>query len=141
MGNSEECQLCDLSIHRLVYQDDLCYAMVNLEPLKDYHLMVLPKRHVTRLQDLKAKESQAILKLLGRLGKVMPEIYSEDPVIFMNLGKHSSQPHIHFHILPSKGSLRDLFASYEKIPYRKQGTTQSFKKIADIVKQRLKNMV
>jgi diadenosine tetraphosphate (Ap4A) HIT family hydrolase len=112
--------------------------MVNLEPLKDGHFMVLPKRHVTQLQDLKAKESQAILKLLGRLEKIIPEIYSEDPIIFMNLGSYSTQPHLHFHILPSKGGLRDLFASYEKIPYRKQGTREELKKIADKVKRRLK---
>ena len=131
------CPLCDLSKQEVVYQDDYCFCTVILEPLKDGHLMILPKRHVTDLADLKPEESQSIMKLLGRLSKIIPEVYSEDPIIFMNLGKHSTQPHIHFHILPSKGGLRHLFSEYEKLPFRKKATFQELKKISNKIRKKL----
>ena len=130
------CPLCDLSKQEIVYQDDHCYCVVIIEPLKDGHLMVLPKRHVVNLEDLEPQESHAILKLLGRLGKTISEVYDEDPIIFMNLGKHSTQPHIHFHILPSKGGLRHLFSEYEKLPFRKKATPRELKNISNKIKSK-----
>ena len=132
------CPLCDLSNKQLVYQDDYCFAMVISEPLKDGHLMVLPKRHVESLTDLNPEESQAILKLLGRLDKTISEAYDEEPIIFMNLGGHSTQPHIHFHILPSKGGLRHLFSEYEKLPFRKAANSQERKRIGDKIRKSFK---
>ena len=133
-----DCPLCDLSKQEVVYEDDHCFCTVILEPLKDGHLMILPKRHVINLEDLKPEESQSILELLTRLSKIIPEIYSEDPIIFMNLGKHSTQPHTHFHILPSKGGLRDLFSNLEKIPKRVKATPEELRKISKKIKIRLK---
>jgi len=111
--------------------------MVISEPLKDGHLMVLPKKHVTSLEDLEPQEAHAILKLLGRLGKTISEVYDEDPIIFMNLGHHGTQPHIHFHILPSKGGLRHLFSEYEKMPFRKKATAKELKFIGDKIKKEI----
>lgn len=130
-----ECKLCDLTNHEIVYQDNDCFAMVIKEPLKDYHLMVLPKRHVASLADLTPVESVAILNLLGLLGKIMSQVDSDDPIIFMNTGKHSTQAHIHFHILPSKGGLRELFSTYEKIPFRREGTKEELKQIGNKVRE------
>jgi len=131
------CPLCDLSKQEVIYQDAYCFSTVISEPLKDGHLMVLPKRHVTSLEYLNSQESQAILKLLGRLGKIIPGSYADDPIIFMNLGRHSTQPHLHLHILPSKGGLRDLFSEYEKVPLRKKATFKELKSIEDKIRRRL----
>lgn len=133
----DNCPLCDLSKQEIIYQDDYCYGMVIIEPLKENHLMVLPKRHVTTLMDLTADESLAINKLLGRLAKIFVESEGEDPIIFMNQGKHSTQPHIHFHILPSKGGLRHLFAKYEKIPMRVKATPEQLKAIGEKISNKL----
>lgn len=135
-----DCPLCDLSKQEIVYEDEFCYSMVIIEPLKENHLMVLPKRHVTSLADLADKESLAITKILGRLGKIFVEDEGEDPIIFMNLGKHSTQPHIHFHILPSKGGLRHLFSEYEKIPVRVKATPKQLKSIGKSIRNKLEEL-
>ena len=131
------CPLCDLSNQEIVYQDDYCYGVVILEPLKDGHLMILPKRHVTDLSNLNSNETKAIFTLLGRLEKAIQQEYREDPIIFMNRGKWSTQPHIHFHILPSKGGLRHLFAGFEKIPFRTKATAKEMKAIGDKIRNKL----
>jgi diadenosine tetraphosphate (Ap4A) HIT family hydrolase len=90
---------------------------------------------VTNLIDLTPSESGAILNLLGRIAKVLPEVDPDYPIIFMNTGKHRTQEHLHFHILPSKGALRILFTTYEKTPLRRIGTKEETKHIGDKVRE------
>lgn len=138
MSLKKECPFCDLTKLEIFYQDDYCFGMIISEPLKDGHLMVVPKRHVENLSDLKSEESQAILNLLGRLRKIIPQIYKDDPIILMNTGDHSTIDHIHFHILPSKGGLRDLFSKFEGLPYRQAATKQELAKMAQKIKDKIK---
>ena len=109
-----------------------------LEPVKEGHLLVLPKRHVEKLADLKPEESQAILNLLDRLIVTIKEIYKEDSIIAMNTGKFCSQKHLHFHILPSKGGVRHLFRKYENTPFKKEISIQELDRISDKFKKKLK---
>ncbi len=135
-----ECPLCDLSKQEVIYQDDYCFSIIISEPLKAGHLMVLPKRHIISLMDLNAEEAAAIANILGRLAKVFIESSDDDPIIFMNQGKHSTQPHIHFHILPSKGGLRHLFSKYEKIPFRRKANPEELKLSGDKFRSALNKM-
>jgi len=67
----------------------------------------------------------------------MLEVYNEDPMILMNLGSHSTVAHIHLHILPSKGGLRDLYSTHEKILFRTKATAEERKKIGDKIREKL----
>jgi diadenosine tetraphosphate (Ap4A) HIT family hydrolase len=42
-----QCELClaKEEKYRIVFQNDLVFVVVNIEPLKQGHLMVLPVRH------------------------------------------------------------------------------------------------
>ncbi len=130
-----KCPLCDLTNQKVIYKDNDCCCIVNIEPLKEGHLMVLPIRHITDMADLGKIESQKIFALLSRMSKIISKIYKKDPIIFMNLGKYSTQPHIHFHILPSKGGLRGLFSKFEKIPHRKAASQEELERIAKKIKK------
>lgn len=131
------CPFCDLSQHEIIYQDDFCFGVVILEPVKDGHLMVLPKRHVETLSDLKPEESKAIADLLDKFKKALMDLYDDDPMILMNTGSHGTQPHIHIHILPSRGGLRDLFAAAENTPFRYKATKEELKKIGDKIRGKI----
>lgn len=135
-----KCELCDLTNPGIIYYDSYCYSKVILEPIKEGHLLILPKRHVENLADLKPKESQAILNLLERLRKIISKVYKEDSIIVMNTGKYSSQKHLHFHILPSKGGLRHLFSKYENTPFKKEITVQELNRISDIFSKELEKI-
>jgi len=104
--------------YRLVKESELSFCIINIEPLKKGHVMVLPKRHVTNLNDLQPDEAKNLLNLCAELKDKVKEKYSQDALIMLNTGKHSSQEHIHFHIWPSLGGIRDLVASLEGVPKR-----------------------
>jgi diadenosine tetraphosphate (Ap4A) HIT family hydrolase len=120
--------------YQIIDRNQYTFVMLNYLPLKDGHLMVLPNRHVTQLSDLKPIESVNILKYLEIAGKVIKKLFSQDPIIIMNTGSHSTQDHLHFHILPSKGGIRELFQSFEKVPYRRKASKQELINIAQKIK-------
>ena len=132
----KNCELCE-SIkekHRLIEKNDFCFAIINLEPLKKGHIMVLPKRHIEKLSELSEQESKAIFDMIDNLKNRLNKKYSEDVIIFINTGKHSSESHLHLHVLPSKGNIRNFFQNYEKVVYRKRLSNEELKKFKDDLK-------
>ena len=98
--------------------------------------MVLPKRHIVNLRDFKAIEAQDIMKLITEMKELLNNTYNEDILISMNTGKHSTQEHIHFHIMPSKGSLRDLISKFENVPKRMRKPNKVLEKMKDKLHKR-----
>jgi diadenosine tetraphosphate (Ap4A) HIT family hydrolase len=90
--------------------------MVCQAPLKFGHLLVLPKRHVTDAAELSPEESSDLLALVSEMKRLIRAKVDEEVIIHMNTGSHSSQPHIHFHVLPTKSNLRSHVSLDENIP-------------------------
>ena len=134
------CVLCE-AINReesFITQTEHAYCMVPICALKPGHVIVLPRRHVESLEDLSLDEAQGVLHLLGQLREVYRDKL-EDPVIMMNTGYHSSQAHLHFHMVPSLGKLRTLVGMYENIPPEPQRSIKEMQEMRDMVKKLLSN--
>ncbi len=127
------CELCKAQNeeYRLIYKDQHCFCIVNIEPLKDGHLMVLPNRHVKELRDLTAEELKAMHELFDKLSKAIKEEYGQDALIALNRGANTSQEHTHFHVIPSAKAIRHIFAAAENLPGRVRKTPEELTKIKE----------
>ncbi|MGV8168502.1 MAG: HIT family protein [Candidatus Nanoarchaeia archaeon] len=125
------CELCEAlnEKYRLVKETNLSFCIVNREPMKPGHVMILPKRHVPEIDLLSPEEAADILNLCVRMKEKIKKKYGEDPLILLNTGKHRSQEHLHFHIWPSQGMIRDLVSNYEKVPGRKKASEEELEKL------------
>ena len=109
----DSCGLCKAynEDYRVVYRNDDAVSVVIQNPVNNGHLMILPKRHILTLEDLTADESKAVNEILyksqQRLFKVFPE---HPPILAMQKGRHSTQPHIHYQMFPSDAQIRQLYA-------------------------------
>lgn len=134
-----KCPFCKIEIHELILEEKNCFCIVNYEPLKDGHVMVLPKRHIDNLSNLKPIEARDLLSMVNQISEAVSRSYKKSPVIFMNTGTHCTQSHLHFHILPSNGGLRDLFGSYENIPGRTKASKAVLKKTSQKIIKKIKS--
>jgi len=125
------CELCKIinEKYRIIEINDNAFCIVIKEPLNNGHVMVLPKRHVTDLSKLTPKESKDINKLIKSAEKKINKHFDNDVVVFMNTKSHSSQKHLHFHVLPSKAGLREFIAKYENIPEKKEKSKKELEEI------------
>ncbi len=128
------CVLCDSFANekeRVIFQDQHVFVLVNIEPIKDGHVMILPIRHAEQLRDLTPEESQAFLQAIDRCMLAVTKLYQETPMCLVNGWSYRTQPHLHAHVLPSKKNLRGLYASAEGLEERKRADEATLKQIAE----------
>jgi diadenosine tetraphosphate (Ap4A) HIT family hydrolase len=102
------CAFCTPEIleDQKIYEDDLCLILASYKPVVDDHLLIIPKRHVERLEDLSPDEMSHIFTLIQKTHKVCREVLgAEDYLILQKNGASAGQqvPHVHIHFLPRSG--------------------------------------
>jgi diadenosine tetraphosphate (Ap4A) HIT family hydrolase len=115
----------------MVYQDDLVFVLLNAEPLKEGHLMILPVRHAEDLGDLSPDESQAFLRTIDRCMAVVTKAFDDTPMCLVNGWKFRTQPHLHAHVLPSKTTMRGLYVAAEGVENRKRAEDGALRQTAE----------
>jgi histidine triad (HIT) family protein len=78
-------------------------AFVDIGPLADGHLLVIPKDHYARLEDMPVDAVTAVTRELPRLGRAVIQAMSAPAYnVLQNNGRESGQAvgHVHFHIIP-----------------------------------------
>lgn len=103
----EGCVFCGIvagtSPAKKVYEDDRVLAFWDIKPRAKYHLLVIPKQHVTSMADLATLPSATKAALLDACLKVAQECgFKEQGFrVITNAGPDASQSifHLHFHVV------------------------------------------
>ncbi|MFX1530604.1 MAG: HIT domain-containing protein [Promethearchaeota archaeon] len=90
-----------------VYEDDLCFIILNLYPYNPAHLMIVTQRHITKFLDLTKEELLHITRAIQGIQLLLNDLYSPKGYnIGINQGRNAggSIEHLHFHLIPRYGS-------------------------------------
>lgn len=88
-----------------VHEDEVCIAFLDIGPLADGHLLIVPKEHYDRITDMPAAEVAAVAQRIPALARAVMKVAGADGFnVLQNNGKASGQavPHVHFHIIPRR---------------------------------------
>lgn len=102
---SASCIFCAIgkktSPARILYEDDLTIAFLDIFPLSRGHTLVIPKAHVDRLTDLPPEHYAPLLASLTEVCRRVERL-SPHYNIGMNQGELAGQIvfHLHFHVIP-----------------------------------------
>lgn len=101
-----ECVFCDI-VHgdapcRPVEESDLALCFVSIDDRPDYHLLVVPKRHVVNILDCDPQSLQAVTELAQRVARHLVADCRFDGVDLLStsFAEAQSVPHFHVHLLP-----------------------------------------
>jgi histidine triad (HIT) family protein len=87
-----------------VYEDDDLLAFMDIQPVNEGHVLIIPKRHVEKAVDLDEHLAGKIFVLTGKISKAImkSELKSEGVNYFLADGEAAGQEvfHTHFHIIP-----------------------------------------
>jgi ATP adenylyltransferase len=108
-GSSEDkCFLCvgaeadDASL--VLARDPGAFVIMNKYPYANGHVMVVPTRHVSKLQDLTDRELLEMMALVRMVSSVLQEELSAEGLnIGINVGKAAGaglEEHLHIHVVP-----------------------------------------
>lgn len=89
----------------ILYEDDLCIVIKDIEPRAPTHVLLIPKEEVPRLIDAEEKHQALLGHLMLTAGKVAEELGVGDAFrLIINNGEGAGQTvfHLHMHILGNK---------------------------------------
>jgi histidine triad (HIT) family protein len=92
----------EIPCHR-VYEDDLVLAFLDINPLCEGHVLVIPKEPAATVDQLSDDSSAAIGRVLPRLSRAVIDAtgVKEFNILQNNgAGAHQAVFHVHFHIIP-----------------------------------------
>lgn len=88
-----------------VYEDEWCYAFLDIAPQAPVHCLVVPKDHIPSADAIGADNSQNVAKIFEAIPKIAKELgLANGYRIVSNIGEDGCQSvkHLHFHILGGK---------------------------------------
>lgn len=84
-----------------IYEDDLVFVIMDINPVVDGHLLVIPKEHVTDYTELSEKLRNHIYDVAKKLTEdVMKKLGSKGLTFTVNYGDSQLVKHFHLHLLP-----------------------------------------
>lgn len=86
-----------------VYEDDEVLAFKDINPAAPIHILVIPKKHIDCLTDLKQEDKDIIWHIHEIINKISEEQgFKENGFrVIVNCGKDAGQEvmHLHFHLI------------------------------------------
>lgn len=84
-----------------IYEDEKVIAIMDINPVVDGHVLIIPKEHVEDYQGLKPELLQHIYKVADKLTKeLMNKLNSKGLTFVVNYGDSQLVKHFHLHLLP-----------------------------------------
>ena len=104
-------------------------AFLDVQPLADGHVLVVPRAHVGRIEDLEPDAAEALFRAVVRLAAPVREaLGAAGTTIGINNGEATGQtiPHVHVHVVPrwpddGAGSVHTIFPRRTSRPLAEVG--------------------
>ena len=88
-----------------VYEDDKCYAFLDIAPMAPVHCLVVPKLHIGSADEINEDNADYVSAIFTAIPKIAKSLGLENGYrVITNIGEDGAQTvkHLHFHILGGK---------------------------------------
>lgn len=115
----ETCIFCKIAHHeissKIIYEDDICIAFLDLSQTTDGHTLVIPKKHFTNFLEVDANTLMHLTTVTQKLAnKIVTKLDAKGVNILTNAGTVAGQTilHFHFHIIPRYQEDEDITITF-----------------------------
>jgi len=103
-----KCIFCDiisgLAPASIVYQDELCFAFMDIRPINPGHVLVVPRFHAALLADLDSASAGRLIQVAQQVDAALRHtgLRCEGVNLFLADGRAAGQEvmHVHLHVFP-----------------------------------------
>lgn len=104
MENCIFCKIAEKEIPgKIVYEDDICLAFLDLSQTTDGHTLVIPKKHYQNVLEVDDDDLAHIILVTKKIAnKIMDKLNAKGVNILTNANEIAGQTvmHFHLHIIP-----------------------------------------
>lgn len=101
---TDACIFCEAADDLVLFRGGRCYAILNLYPYNNGHLMVVPNRHLPSLAAATREELDELMQLTRHAEIAVTEAYNPQGInVGINLGRPAGAgilDHLHVHVVP-----------------------------------------
>lgn len=123
-----------------VYEDKFTIAFLDINPVADGHVLLIPREHTKYIEDLQEETVENVLKTLVKLIPPIQRAFNaKDSNIAINNGPNAGQlvPHVHIHIIPRPTKVQvQLVNSVGRLNPRNE---DYYKEIANRIRKEIEN--
>jgi histidine triad (HIT) family protein len=94
-----------------VYQDDIAVAILTIQPIREGHVLVIPRAEVDQWSDLPAETAAHLMTVSHKIANAMKTLFPCTRIGLMIAGLEV--PHTHIHLVPID-SMDDLNFAFAK---------------------------
>ncbi len=99
------CVFCQIikrkSPAHIVYENDKLISFLDIEPINEGHVLIVPKQHVDTIEELSDESLTDIMGVAKKIVAALKVIYGNKGYsIMQNGGKFCDFGHAHFHVFP-----------------------------------------
>ena len=100
------CKIAEKEIPaKIAYEDDNMIAFHDLDPQAPVHVLVIPKKHISCLDDVTAEDKELMGEIMYKIHELADKLGIENGYrVVVNNGENAFQTvkHLHFHILGNR---------------------------------------
>ena len=107
MARDPDCAFCKIVSVELpaavVYENESLVAFLDINPLSEGHLLVIPRQHYTAVVDMPSAECGTLFSSIPVLGRALVEVTGAEGFnVLLNNGVVAGQvvQHVHCHLIP-----------------------------------------
>ena len=122
----------------VVYEDEHTLAFLDIAPVADGHVLLIPKHHEQFVERLPEEVYNALFDSLKKLIKPIQAAFDAPASnIGINNGPNAGQiiPHVHIHIIPRLRAGRAMFSGVNRFKPRSK---EYFEEIAEKIRKEIK---
>lgn len=84
-----------------VFESENVVAFPDINPSADTHILIVPKKHISGLQDLAKEDALLLAEIYSVVNQLVKQYNLRDGLyrIVVNGGQAQHVPHLHFHLL------------------------------------------
>lgn len=137
----KDCVFCNFKDRKaLIYEDNLCYAVISKNPINKHHILIIPKEHYQDFTELPDKLASHIFIIAKKLAKALRKSVKPDAITCTfdeDISKkgYNQVSHYKFHIIPRFEKDINLI---DWSPLRSDENDEALSKYADDIKKALK---
>lgn len=128
----------------ILFKNKNCFALLNIFPYNNGHIMIAPYKHISDINLLSQKEIQEIFKLLKCSINALKKAFKPNGFnIGINLGKAAGagvEKHLHLHIVPRWTGDTNFMPIISNTKIVSQSLISTYKKLKPLIKNEMQNM-
>jgi histidine triad (HIT) family protein len=116
-----------------VFEDDRVLAFMDINPLNEGHLLVIPKSHAATIFEIHEKDFAAVTAVTHKIAGAVQKALNPEGINVLQLnGKAANQvvPHLHVHIVPRWSGDGLTISQWEIVPGDMEKISNVAEKIA-----------